>query len=260
MKNRRAFTLIELLVVIAIIAILASLLLPVLNRAKIAAQRTACLNKLKQWDLAQIMFAQDNNDYIPRESAVPGGSTLEFWAKVAGQGSDDIWYNALPRSINQPTASSYHPNNHTNFYDASSLFHCPTAFINNNSGIVQNGPYAYFSIAMDSKLIVGSGTTTIRVSAIKQPVATVFFLENRLPNEAMVDAQQATTYLGQPSSYANRFVARHGGEGNLAFVDGHAASFKGNHVVQTKSGDPNEGKALLPQTEIVWTTDPSVSP
>jgi prepilin-type N-terminal cleavage/methylation domain-containing protein/prepilin-type processing-associated H-X9-DG protein len=261
MQNRRhAFTLIELLVVIAIIAILASLLLPVLSRAKIAAQRTACLNKLKQWDLAQIMFTQDNNDWIPRESAVPGGVTLEFWANVATSSSGDVWYNALPLSINQRPASKFYPLNKADFYDANGLFHCPTAFLYGNPGIVQNGPYAYFSIAMDSKLIAGSGATTIRVATIKQPVATVFFLENRLPNEAKVDPNQAGDNLGQPSSYANRFVARHGGSGNLAFVDGHAASFKGNQVVQTKHGDPNEGKALLPQSEIVWTTDPSVNP
>ena len=58
------FTLIELLVVIAIIAILAALLLPTLGKAKAKGQSIACVNNLKQLQLAWMLYADDHNDAI----------------------------------------------------------------------------------------------------------------------------------------------------------------------------------------------------
>jgi prepilin-type N-terminal cleavage/methylation domain-containing protein/prepilin-type processing-associated H-X9-DG protein len=62
---RAAFTLVELLVVIAIIAILAAILLPVLNHAESRAKRIQCLNNLRQMGLAAQVYTGDNTEFFP---------------------------------------------------------------------------------------------------------------------------------------------------------------------------------------------------
>jgi prepilin-type N-terminal cleavage/methylation domain-containing protein/prepilin-type processing-associated H-X9-DG protein len=241
------FTLIELLVVIVIIAILASLLLPTLGRAKATARKTSCLSRMRQWNLALTMYAQDS---IPRESFLPGGTTINLWAQVRNPLAGDVWYNALPEYANGRRAAAYAPMAaRPDFYDRDKLFHCPSASFPKGAG---KKDVAYFSYAMNSKLILNP-FTTIKLGSIQRSSDTVTFLDNRLPDEPKLQPAQPSEEAGQPSAYASRFVTRHLQRGSLAFADGHVECLPGRSVTAA-------GLAIFPQTKIVWTADPSLDP
>ena len=84
------FTLIELLVVIAIIAILAALLLPVLNKAKQRANTITCMNDARQLNIAWTLYASDNSEAVPPNPPwSPAGSWVCGFEDMSGGNSDN---------------------------------------------------------------------------------------------------------------------------------------------------------------------------
>ncbi len=74
-----AFTLVELLVVIGIIALLVSILLPVLNSARRSAQTTQCLSNIRQLVTASILYANENHGLWPSAAADEDSTNLQRW-------------------------------------------------------------------------------------------------------------------------------------------------------------------------------------
>ena len=103
LKHWNGFTLVELLVVIGIIALLISILLPALNKARAAAQVTQCQNNLRQWGIGFQMYVDESRGSLPLR--VPDGTVTEYFGPSLANpipgypaGLDDmsLYFNAIP--------------------------------------------------------------------------------------------------------------------------------------------------------------------
>ncbi|MGD0137994.1 MAG: prepilin-type N-terminal cleavage/methylation domain-containing protein [Tepidisphaeraceae bacterium] len=138
-RIKRGFTLVELLVVIGIIALLISILLPALNRAREQANAVACASNLRQIGGLINIYISENRGYLPYGHAQMKGG-FEDWNEGPWVGGAPNWDwpdtlqrltdNRAPGTQGSPswsyggTPGSYDPKNETNMaYDYSGIFH-----------------------------------------------------------------------------------------------------------------------------------------
>jgi prepilin-type N-terminal cleavage/methylation domain-containing protein/prepilin-type processing-associated H-X9-DG protein len=214
MKVQRAFTLIELLVVIAIIAILASLLLPALERAKQSAKAVSCLNNLKQWGLATQLFASENDDYLPKDGTPNGTSTAEGW------------YIDLPRTMKIPTYREMPWRTDPAIDPGRSLWICPA------NSRRSNGNNLFHYTLNEHVNGTGSGNQ-VKLASIQAPTRVVWLFDN---GQLAGVAQQNNVHTNLHNKGA-QFV----------FLDGHARRFR-----NLDYWDFAKDKGRTNNPELVW--------
>ena len=217
MKRALNFTLIELLVVIAIIAILAAILLPVLNSARERGRAIDCISMYKQLYHALNGYSEDNNEYIIKHQLKTDASAyIDYWGGYLGY----LGYVA-------PSGT----NSATNFNKvAKTYFVCSTATGLGTSGGYYSGYQVSYGKAINKciatdphkaskKLFVDHGK---KINPGKLPY--VGEAKYWYTNDDANDGRKFWTFI-------------HSGKSNFLFLDGHAAPVSKERANATNSND-----------------------
>lgn len=246
----RGFTLIELLVVIAIIAILASMLLPALGKAKEKAQGIKCLNNCKQFALAWVMYSDDScAGLVPNlgsqanPSIPPAASDVKLW--VYGN------YRDRPEdktNVDLVTAGLLFP-----YTKSVQLYKCPGNKENMLRGISMNS-HMYGDYTGDDAF----NKTFKKLTQLSRPSGLFVCIDEwevsindaQFGIKALDPSGGRITFHDIPGMY-------HGNASGISFADGHAETHRWKSLaypVDGKNYKIEVGKALSSQEKAdgVW--------
>lgn len=235
---RHAFTLVELLVVIGIIALLISILLPALNRAREMSKQVKCLSNLRQLGEAMVGYVNDNRSRLPAPSSY-----------AAEYDDDFVWWE--PSRISEIAYHGFGPYLHLiDSPSGTAVLRCPSDELVYRARTGNNGygPYP-FSYVMNSYMTAnGHG---IKMSAIKKSSQKMIYYEE---DENTIDDGYGTPendsginmlsirhdpMRREPDNVANAMTYNGDCSGNAVFCDGHAETLSRLSFHIPATYDPN---------------------
>ncbi len=216
-EGRYGFTLIELLVVVSIIAILAGLLLPALNKAKLMAKDIACKNNLKTGSLAVQLYSDTYNGYVlPLHTGGPG---------VYGNYSGKLWMQFL-----NALGIVYMDNKLSVSASNMAPYMCPLIPREKYT----NADQAFYTYAVNSKRVpsvaVANDWATLRKFSSIPNHSRIFYMAETTRSPLAVNQNgynyAYNLYNIQPDVATAAWfdLIRHNGHFNLFYFDGHVAS------------------------------------